>query len=125
MRLYVSSSDFGNSRSVRRRFAGKQCRRTSNWQKTHRNLIESMTQRYDHDESKMSLHSIRFSCQCLNDHSPVIVSPSLHPFVRANDTSEVIDDVLLLPDFVMEGYLLSYQKRKRGANVELGPTRHT
>ena len=81
MRLYVSSSDFGNSRSVRRRFAGKQCRRTSNWQKTHWNLQESMRQLYDYETYKMPLHSICFLCKFLNDHGLILVSPSLHPFV--------------------------------------------
>src|SRR6202012_2106945 len=42
MRLYVSSSDFGNSSRGRRKLVGKLCRKTSNWQKTHRNLFEML-----------------------------------------------------------------------------------
>ena len=38
MQSYVSSSDSGSSRRIRRRLGGKQCRRVSSWQKTHRNL---------------------------------------------------------------------------------------
>src|ERR1700761_4651207 len=44
IRLYVSSSDLGSSSRIRRRLVGKQCRRTSNWQKTHRNLFETIRQ---------------------------------------------------------------------------------
>src|ERR1700677_2427693 len=123
IRLYVSSSDFGNSSRVRRRLAGKQSRKTSNWQKTHRNLCESMRKRGDHDESETPSHSVCFLCQFLNDHSLIIVSPSLHPFVRANDRSDVIDDVFLLSAFVVERKLLGCQRLKRGANVELRTTR--
>jgi hypothetical protein len=62
IRLYVSSSDFGNSSRVRRRLAGKQCRRTSNWQKTHRNLCEGVRQRDDHDESNaLTFHPLSLS----------------------------------------------------------------
>src|SRR6266702_1043335 len=47
MRSYVSSRDLGNSSMIRRTLVGKQCRRTSNWQKTHRNLCENIRPRYE------------------------------------------------------------------------------
>src|SRR6266581_6682551 len=125
IRLYVSSSDLGNSSRVRRRLVGKQCRRTSNWQKTHRNLFENIRRRYGHDEPKMPLHSICFLCQFLNDHILIIVSPSLHLIVRAYNRSDIINNVLLLSAFVVEGYLLSRERPKRDANVELWTTRNT
>jgi hypothetical protein len=40
-RSYVSSKDSGNSPSVRRKLDGRQCRRTSNWQNTHLNLLDN------------------------------------------------------------------------------------
>src|SRR6266702_113808 len=67
IRLYVSSSDLGKSSRIQRRLVGKQCRRTSNWQKTHRNLFEYIRQWYGHDESKMLLHSICLFCEILDD----------------------------------------------------------
>src|SRR6266702_6155685 len=125
IRLYFSSSDLGNSSRVRRRLVGKQCRRTSNWQKTHRNLFKNLRQRYNHDESKMPLHSISFLYEILNDRILIIISPSPHLSVRVNDRSNVINNVLLLPTFVIKGYLLSCQRLKRSANVELRTTRDT
>src|SRR6266702_3165527 len=107
IRLYVSSNDLGNSSRIRRRLVGKQCRRTSNWQKTQRNLFQNIRQRCDHDESKMPLHSICLLGEILNDRILIIVSPSLHPSIRANDKSNVFVNVLPLSAFVVEGHLLS------------------
>src|SRR6266702_3388139 len=81
IRLYVSSSDLGNSSRIRRRLVGKQCRRTSSWQKTHRNLFQNIRQRYDYDKSNMPLHSVCFLCEILNDHILIIVSPSHHSLI--------------------------------------------
>src|SRR6266702_6240613 len=95
IRLYVSSNVLGNSLRIRRRLVGKQCRRTSNWQKTHRNLFRNIRQRRDHDESKMPLHSICFLYEILNDRILIIISPSLHLSIRVIVRSNVINNVLL------------------------------
>jgi hypothetical protein len=88
-------------------------------------LKESMRQPDDDNVSEMALHSIRFRGHFLNHHSLIIAAPSLHPFVGANDRRYVIDNILLLSAFVVEGYLLSCQRLESGANAELGATSYT
>jgi hypothetical protein len=66
-------------------------------------------------------HSVGLFGQHLNDHLLIVVSPSLHHRlrVRVHNRIDIVDDVLLLSAFVMQGNAMLSQRRKRSPDIKL------
>ena len=82
IRSYVSSKLSGNSSRISRTLDGKQCRRTSNWQNTHRNLFHFLKD--INRQTEILLHSVRLFRQRLDKQILVLRPPSSHLSVRPN-----------------------------------------
>jgi hypothetical protein len=79
---------------------------------------------FSQDEEDESLHPVSLLRECLDNHSLVLLSPSLHHSLhglRVYHRFDVIDNVLLLSAFVMKRHTVSEcQWSKSGPNIELG-----
>ena len=70
-------------------------------------------------------HPIGFLGECLDHQYLILLSPLAHPRVRVNHRADKLNDVLLLPSFVMKRHSTSRQRLYNSPDVDFRPTGET
>ena len=67
-------------------------------------------------------HPVGSVGECLDDQLLILLAPCAHPRVRVDDRDNIVDDVLLLPSFVVNGHLKRRQRLQSRSNVDFRAT---
>ena len=63
--------------------------------------------------------------ECLDDQLLILLSPFAHPRVRVDDRRNILDDVLLLPSFIVKGHLKRRQGLESSSDINFWSTCET
>ena len=70
-------------------------------------------------------HPIGFLGERLDHQFLILLSPSAHPHVRADDGADILDDVFLLPSFVVKRHSTGRQRFYNSSDVDFRATGDT
>src|SRR5579863_8899109 len=100
---YVSSKLSGKSFKMPRILAGKQRRSLSSWHTIQRNLSHHVGIQFRRVKGSNGLHAVGLFRERIDNQLLIFLSPLPHFLVFADDSIDVVNYILLLSNFIVEG----------------------